>query len=351
MLQQRLFLRVAFGDDPFQRLVLPLAAKSRQFLADAFLPAGNSGADRQSQLLVAGITLHRRRHAAVKDQPPPVQQQQSLAELLHHRQVVRRDQQGDLLRYIDVFQHLDQLADGDDVQPDRRFVKEQQLRPWQQCRRQRAAHPLPQTQRPHRLVEQFVQCKHRIQLGQGFCELRRRNPVEILYQIKRFLHRQVPPQVGPLAEDHADLAADLAPPLERIQPQHPHFARIRPDNAGQHFDQRRLAGAVRPDQSGDFTCLDGKAERTDRLMPPVLAVEKAGPPTAPAIAHFRDHVCFFQLPRLNHHVATHLSFSNKTISWLLPLSGATRRVKPVTRRYSGPDSMRPSSSRLSPGNK
>ena len=77
--------------------------------------------------------------------------------------------------------------------------------------------------------------------------LRLGQPVDLLEQAERLDDRDVPPELRPLAEDHADrrdVAGALAVRHEAVAHD---LARGRRQDAGQHLDRGRLAGAVGPD--------------------------------------------------------------------------------------------------------
>jgi hypothetical protein len=77
-----------------------------------------------------------------------------------------------------------------------------------------------------------------------------RHAVDVAQQVEALDHRQVPPQLGALAEHHADPrhVASFAGARER-QPIHLAAAGGRLQDAGEDLDGGRLAGAVGPDQA------------------------------------------------------------------------------------------------------
>ena len=68
-------------------------------------------------------------------------------------------------------------------------------------------------------------------------------------QVEAFDHRQVPPQLCALAEDHADTRDVAFPVLPRREPIDFAAAGARRQDAGEDLDGGRLAGAVGTDEA------------------------------------------------------------------------------------------------------
>ena len=88
----------------------------------------------------------------------------------------------------------------------------------------------------------------------------RRDAVDVAQQVERVAQRQVPPELRALAEDDADPAGELDRGCATgSRPGDPEPARRRHEDAGEHLDRRRLAGAVRADVADHLAALDLEA--------------------------------------------------------------------------------------------
>ena len=95
----------------------------------------------------------------------------------------------------------------------------------QQRGRDVAAHPLAEAELADRDVEQVAEAEQLDELGQVGSVPLGVGPVDLLEQVEGVAQRQVPPQRGALAEDHADPAGQLvrlrlgSTPATRIEPE------------------------------------------------------------------------------------------------------------------------------------
>ncbi len=92
-----------------------------------------------------------------------------------------------------------------------------------------------------------------------------RHAIEMPQQAQRVDERQIPPELGALAEDDADAPRQFAALAHRIESGHAHTALAGNENAGKHLDGRTFARAVRPDQADHLACFN--AESRDRAPP------------------------------------------------------------------------------------
>ena len=83
-------------------------------------------------------------------------------------------------------------------------------------------------------------------------------------QVQRLDQRQVPPQLGALPEDHADLARVVHPLAVRVAPQHAHLPAGGHQDAGQHLDRGRLTRAVHADVPDHLARLDLQVDAVHR---------------------------------------------------------------------------------------
>jgi hypothetical protein len=143
-------------------------------------------------------------HGAVHQQRAVVDQHQPRAQRLDVVHVVGGEQhRGAALAVLPAHE----VAHGElrgGVEADGGLVEKQDLRPVQQRRGQVAAHALAEAQLAHRGVEQRREVEHGHQLVEHGAVVGRAHPVDVAQQLERLHHRQVPPELGALAEHHAD---------------------------------------------------------------------------------------------------------------------------------------------------
>ena len=142
---------------------------------------------------------------------------------------------------------------GDEVQPDRGLIEVEDGRLVQERRREVAPHPLAQRQLSHRGIHERPEVEQFRRLVEVVAKAVRRHLVHVLEQLQRLGERQVPPELGALAEDHTDLLGELAAlaPTACIRP--PWLRHCdRHQDAGQHLDRGRFPGAVWADVAHDL---------------------------------------------------------------------------------------------------
>jgi hypothetical protein len=149
----------------------------------------------------------------------------------------------------------------------------------QQRRGDLAAHPLAQRQLPHRHVEEPVEPQHLGAPLQPCALLRFGDAVDRSEQLEAVAQRQVPPQLAALAEHHAEPAGELAPLPGGVQAADLEPARGGHEDAGQHLDRRRLARAVRPEETHGFTGRDAQVDvaHRDHAAPRAPATDRELP--------------------------------------------------------------------------
>ena len=108
-------------------------------------------------------------------------------------------------------------------------------------------HPLAEAQLPERGPKEPAKVEGFRELAEPFFVIVFRDPVDVPEQAVAVEDRDVPPELHPLAEDHAN-AADVAfPVFPRDLAVHQRLAAVRRENAGEDLDRRGFAGAVRAD--------------------------------------------------------------------------------------------------------
>ena len=171
-------------------------------------------------------------------------------------------------------------------------------------------HPLPQAQLPQRRAHQVAQLQGLCQLSQACPVILRGNPVYILQQVIAVPDRYVPPQLGPLAENHADLPHMLFPLLPGNTAAHRHLSAVRRQDPGKDFDRGGFPGAVGPDISQQFPLIHVKGNLLQRPNRLFLPQQRAFFPLFP------DNKPLLQIPHAN---VAHKSFFHLNISSLLTI--------------------------------
>ena len=87
--------------------------------------------------------------------------------------------------------------------------------------------------------------------------------------------RQVPPELDALPEHRADPPRELDAPPRRLEAGDPNVPVRRDEDARQHLDRRRLAGAVRAEVAEQLAALDAERDLVHRLDDAPLAAEPA----------------------------------------------------------------------------
>ena len=146
-------------------------------------------------------------------------------------------------------QELAQPLLGQHVEADGRLVEDHQAGRVQQRGGDLGAHPLAQRELAHRRREELARARGGRPARRS---ARARRPADSAWMAarirERLAHRQVPPQLGALAEDHADLARQAPPVGHRVAARRCVAVPAgRHQDAGEHLDRGRLAGAVGAD--------------------------------------------------------------------------------------------------------
>ncbi len=214
---------------------------------------------------------------AVPDQLAVVDHEQPVAEPLDVAEVVRGQEHRDALVAVDLDEEVADALLGDDVEPDRRLVEEEQLRAVEHRGGQLAADPLAERQLAHRRLQERVEVEHLPKPREVRAVALGRHLVDVAQQVERVLQREVPPELDALAEHRADLPGELDPAPRRVEPADRDPPGRGDEDAGQHLDRRRLAGAVRPEVAEQLAALDLEGDLVHRLDDGPLAAEPPAP--------------------------------------------------------------------------
>ena len=201
---------------------------------------------------------------AVEHQPAVVDHDHPLAQLLHVAQVVRGEDHGGAALPVD---RADEPADallGHHVQADGRLVQEQERRIVQQRGGQVGAHALAQAQAAHGRIQERAQLQQVVEQAQVVLVAIFRHAVDVVQQVQRLDHGQIPPQAGALAEHHADAPDVLGALPPRHAAVHLHLAAGGHQDAGQDLDRGGLARAVRAEIAHQLARRDIEADAVHR---------------------------------------------------------------------------------------
>jgi hypothetical protein len=185
------------------------------------------------------------RDRAVVDEPAVAHQRDALGEPGDLGHVVRGEQHGPAAAVHLVPQELPHLFLDHHVHPDRRLVEEDDLRVVDQRGGQVAPDSLPERQLAGPGVPELGQLKDRAELGEPGPVVSVADPVDVAEDRQGLPGRQVPPQLGTLAEDGADAAGVRDPVAVRHDPVDLDPAGSRRQDPGEHLDGGRLACPVR----------------------------------------------------------------------------------------------------------
>ncbi len=173
------------------------------------------------------------------------------------------EQNGHAARPIELLEELAHAVLGDHVQTDGRLVQVQHLRIVQQGCRQIATHALAERELPHRCIQELVQPEQLAKEPEIGPVASLRNAVDVAEQIERIPQRQVPPQLGALAEHDADPLRYSRATAMRGEAEYLRPTGARDQDAGQHLDGRRLAGAIRSKTGDHLAGLNGERHAGD----------------------------------------------------------------------------------------
>jgi hypothetical protein len=166
-----------------------------------------------------------------------------------------------------------------DVQPDRRLVEVHDRRMVEERSCQLASHLLAEGQLPDRLVHELVQVEDVVELRHPLFVVLITDLVDLLEQGETLPDRQIPPELGLLAEDDADVHGVFLPVLVGHDAVDLDAAGCGLEDACEHLDGRGLAGAVGTDVPDHLAALDLEVQILDGVDLLVLPGEK-GPDVA-----------------------------------------------------------------------
>ena len=238
--------------------ILDRLAFVEQVYDEAALP-GNAGAQ-----VVQG---------AVGEDPPVSDHHHPVAQGLDVVHVVGGQHDGDAPFPVQPLDEIPHGELGNGVQADSRLVQEEHRRRVQQGRRQVATHALAETELTHRDVVQRFQVHEHREFVPGPEIFTVPDPVDIPKQIEGLDNGQIPPQLGPLAEHHADIGrvGDAVAPRDAAVDLAP--SRVGHQDAGEDFHGRGLARPVRTDIAHQFSRFQFEGDAVQGLDRPVFTTQ------------------------------------------------------------------------------
>ena len=162
-----------------------------------------------------------------------------------------------------VLDHLPEFAARNRIDADARLVEEKQTRFLEE----RAGKAELLLHAARQLAGEPTRESLEIRQGEKLVERGRalglRQPAQIGVQVEIFLNRQVLVEAEALRHI-ADSGLNSGGISTSVEAEHLHGPFVRQHEPGHNADQRRLAGAVRPDQPGDFAAPDRSGHRVER---------------------------------------------------------------------------------------
>src|SRR5437867_2938080 len=152
-------------------------------------------------------------------------------------------------------------------------------------------------------MEEFRQPQQLLEHSETISEIRIRNVVDSAQQLETLNDCDIPPQLGPLTEDHPyGLGVSSSVPVW-IEAVGHDLSRGRDQNPGHHLDCGRFSRPIRSDVADKLSFLDGEVDAVHsgkRLVAAVKEILDSAPYAFPASENLKF---LAQVSRLNHHHA------------------------------------------------
>ncbi len=211
---------------------------------------------------------------AIVEDAAVIDDHDAAAKLLDIVEIVSGEQNGGVKLAIDGAQELADVVLGNHVEANGRLIEKEERGIVQQCRGQIAAHAFAERKFAHGSVQVIANAEDFVEALHARVEILLRYIVNAAQKLERFDHGNVPPKLGALAEHHADgfhILRALAKGDESVDD---NFAAGRNKNAGEHFDGRGFARAIRSDVADHFAAFDGETDTVHGGHGAILADEK-----------------------------------------------------------------------------
>ncbi len=197
---------------------------------------------------------------AVEDDPPSVNDDHFLAEVHDVMDIMRSQNDCDILLFLIRPEKLPEVDPGNDVEPDGGLVEEQDLRPVQERHDELALHALAERELADGGIEHMLYPK---ELGEGherLVPLRARDLVQVAVEDEGVRRRQIPDELRFLSHHERDLLLEGALAVGGDEAQNAAGAARRREDAGEHLECRGLARPIGPQKSHEATLGDTETD-------------------------------------------------------------------------------------------
>ena len=151
---------------------------------------------------------------------------------------MRGEQDCRLHRPVDLLEKLTNPVLGHNVEAYGRLVEKHDAGVVQESGGDVATHALAQAQFPHRRVQKLVESQQLAEEAQSLPEVFAGDVVDAPQQFEALDHRDVPPQLRPLTEDHSDRFGVTRPVAVGIEPGGDDLSGRRHEYPGHHLARR-----------------------------------------------------------------------------------------------------------------
>jgi hypothetical protein len=214
-------------------------------------------------------------------------------------QVMRRQDDRRPVLAVDLAEEAADAILGDNVESDGRLVEVEELRAVDHRRGDVGPDALAEREQADWHIPELTQSEQVLEQGDIPVVRGVGDAIELLEQVEGFADGQVPPELGPLAEDQADPPGVLLTVPVRYQPGDGHSAFSRHEDSGQHLDGAGLAGTIRADVADALTGLDPEIDVIDSRQLAIFRMEQVSKACSGAGAALGNSIDLGQATRFN----------------------------------------------------
>ncbi len=212
---------------------------------------------------------------AIEDFLPLIEDDHVFAEIGDIVHIVGGEQDGHLFPRLVGAEELPQVHLGDDVEADRGLIEEEDLGLVEERGDELTLHALPERELAHGGFQHVLDLQELRERGERLVPFRAGNLVQVAVQHERVRGGEIPDELRFLPHHEADLLLEGAPALVRGEAEHLAGTGRGREDAGEHLQGRRLAGAVGPQESYEAPLGDGEADAIHGVHLLPLAPEDA----------------------------------------------------------------------------
>src|SRR5260221_2356427 len=205
------------------------------------------------QRALTAETLANGGHRTIVEFAAVIDDQHARAEGFYIIHVVGGQQHGHAALGVDCQQELTDTGLCYHVQANRWLVHVEHFRIVEKSRGEVPTHALAKRKLAYRCINEFVQFEQGTQLGQVGAVACFRHAVEVAQQAQRVDQRQVPPELGALAEDDSNARNQLPALLHRIESCNTPGPAAGHQDAREHFNGCAFTGAVGSNEADHLT--------------------------------------------------------------------------------------------------